>query len=57
MGIATIIPTMQSVALVSHNLGVVKKKKVSTKDILGLGVTNIVGASLIQTTAGFTSGL
>ena len=55
--IAGLIPTAQSAALVGHNIGHLKKKNISTKDILGLGVTNIVGTNLIQATAGITAGL
>jgi len=57
MAVANLIPTLQGAALVSHNVSKIKKKKISTKDILGLGVTNIVGASMIRQTAGITSGL
>jgi hypothetical protein len=39
------IPTIMETGLVKHNL---KKKK---KNLLGLGVDNIVGISLIQATA------
>jgi len=49
--IAGLIPTLQSVALVSHNLKVVKKKKPTTKDMVDLGVTNIVGTSMIKINA------
>ena len=49
--IANLIPTIQSATLVSHNLKQLDKKKVKTKDILNLGMTNIVGLSLIQTEA------
>ena len=49
--IANLIPTMNSVALVSHNLKVVKKKKTSAKDMVSLGATNIVGTSLIKAQA------
>jgi len=49
---ASLIPTIQSAALVSHNVGVLKKNNIKTKDILNLGVTNIVGTKLIQATAG-----
>lgn len=46
--IAGLIPTIQATQLVGHNLKVVKKKDKSIKDIIGLGVKNIVGISLIQ---------
>ena len=49
--IANIIPTMQSLALVSHNVKVVKKKKKTTEDIIGLGVGNVVGVSMIKLNA------
>jgi len=56
--VTKIIPTLQATALISHNVSKLSsKKKISTKDILGLGVTNVVGTSLIQATAGITSGL
>jgi hypothetical protein len=55
--IARIIPSIQSVQLVRHNLKKVKKKKVDTKDILELGIGNIVGVSLIKTEADLIEGL
>lgn len=45
-----LVPTMQSVALLSHNLPR-KKKKGKKKGIIGQGVENIVGISLIGVTA------
>ena len=44
------IPTIQSAGLVSHNLSYLNKKKKSKglSGMVGLGVTNIVGTSLIQ---------
>ena len=53
-GLAT---TGMSIGLVSHNIGVINKKKITTKDILGLGVTNIAGTSLIGAQAGIVAGL
>ena len=55
--IAGIIPTMSSVALVSENMRVINKKKTNSKDIMKLGVTNIVGTSLISAQAGLIAGL
>ena len=52
-----IVPTLQAASLVGHNLKVATKKKVSTKDILGLGITNIVGVSLIGMESDLISGL
>ena len=55
--IADLIPLAQSAQLAGHGFKVATKKDKTIKDIVGLGVTNIVGASLIQTTAGITGGL
>ena len=55
--IAGLIPTIQAAQLAGHNLKVATKKKTSTKDILGLGVTNIVGVSLIQAESQIIGGL
>ena len=49
--------TGMALGLVGHNIGVAKKKKITTKDILGLGITNIVGTSLIRGQAGIVAGL
>lgn len=38
----------QSAALAVDNLGLIKKKKISSKDFLKQGVKNIVGISLIR---------
>ena len=42
-----------SAGLVKHNLEYLKSKK-KKKSLLGLGVENIVGTSMIQSTAQFT---
>ena len=55
--IAKLIPTIQAVGLVNHNLKAVNKKKSSTKDILKLGVTNVVGTSLIKLESDFIAGI
>lgn len=46
-----LVPVMQSTQLVGENLKLVKKKKTSTKDIVGLGIKNIVGTNLIKINA------
>lgn len=46
--IASIIPSLQSIALVNENLKQVKKKKTTSKDMIDLGMKNIVGSSLIK---------
>ena len=45
---------MQSIALASHNVEFVKKEKKTAGDFIGQGVTNIIGASMINETAKFT---
>jgi len=49
--IAKLIPTLQASALAGENLKVVKKKKIKTKDMIGMGTKNIVGISLIKINA------
>ena len=39
---------VQALSLVGANIGVAKKKKISTKDIAKLGILNIVGVSLLK---------
>ena len=49
--IVNLIPTAQALSLAGHNIGIAKKKNVGAKDIIGAGVTNIVGLPLIRQTA------
>ena len=49
--------TAQAIALVGEGAKVVKKKKVKTKDIVGLGIKNIVGVEFIKLQAQAASGL
>jgi len=49
-----IIPLAQSVALASHNVKFAKKKDKDVEDFMRVGVTNIVGANLIDETSKFT---
>ena len=44
-----LVPTIQAAALVGENLKVAKKKDKSMGDMIGLGMKNIVGTSLIKT--------
>jgi len=56
--IAGLVPTMMGVTMVSDNLKVVNsKKKMKTKDVVNMGVKNIVGASMLKSTAGIIGGL
>ena len=45
--IASIIPISMSVGLIGENLKQLNKKKTTSKDMVKLGVTNVVGLSLI----------
>lgn len=50
-----VVPGLQATALVGHNLGAIKNigsTKFGLKKMTKLGVTNIVGTSLIGATAG-----
>jgi len=44
------VPTFMAAGLVEHNLDYIKKKK-KRRGLLGLGVDNMVGTSMIQATA------
>lgn len=55
--IMKIIPTIQSASLVKHNLKALDKKKTKTKDIVDLGVKNVVGTSMIKINADLISTL
>lgn len=50
--IARLANTAQAVNLVGYNIGKVSKKKIDTKNILELGVGNIVGVEMIKTVGG-----
>jgi len=55
--IMSLIPTVQAAVLVGENVKVVKKKKVKTKELVGLGAKNIVGIELIKLESGLIAGL
>lgn len=46
--IMNIVPMVQSASLVNENVKFLNKKKVKTKDIVKLGMKNIVGVNLIK---------
>ena len=48
---------VQALSLVGASIKVAKKKKVKTKDIVGLGFKNIVGISLIKAQKDIASSL
>ena len=47
----------ESAALAGENIKVLKKKKITTKDMLKMGMTNTVGISLIKAQADIVGGL
>ncbi len=55
--ILNLIPTLQATALLSENVRVAKKKKVDTKDLIGLGVKNIVGTEFIKLESSLIAGI
>ncbi len=55
--ISSLIPTLTAVALTSENIKVVKKKKKTTKDIVGLGMKNILGIGIIKLESDLISSL
>ena len=50
-------PLAMSASLLNENLKEVKKKKHTTKGIVGLGMKNIIGVSLIKAEADLIGGL
>lgn len=46
--ILKIVPTLQAASLAKHNVDVAMKKDKKPGDIVGLGVTNIVGIEMIK---------
>ena len=54
--IAGLIPTIQATSLVNENIKSTKKKS-GTKDILGLGMKNIVGINVIKLESDLIAGL
>jgi hypothetical protein len=46
--IANLIPTIQSAQLVNENIKSLKGKKKTTKDMLDMGMKNIVGTEMIK---------
>lgn len=52
--IAKVIPVAMSAGLLQHNLNYLRKKKKKKRgSLLRLGITNIVGAAMIQESADF----
>lgn len=49
--IARIIPAVQSIDLIKHDLKAIKKKKKTASDVISLGTRNLIGVSLIGSTS------
>ena len=49
--IMNLVPTLQAASLVDANLKAVKKKNKTTKDMLDMGMGNVVGTSTIKINA------
>lgn len=46
--ILNLIPTIQAASLVNENIKKSKQKKTDTKDMIDLGMKNIIGVNLIK---------
>ena len=55
--IAGLIPTMQSISLVSYNVALAKKKNKTVGDFIKVGTGTIVGTELMRVNANFIGGL
>ena len=56
--VMNLVPTVSSLALVGENVRVATKKgKKKAGDIIWLGMTNIIGTSLIRAQAGMIGGI
>jgi hypothetical protein len=55
--IMRVIPIVQAASLVGENMKVLNKKKVKTKDVVNMGMKNIIGVSLIQAESQFINDL
>lgn len=53
LAILRTIPTFSSLAVLSHNLKYLKKKKMKSTDFVEQGVGNIVGTSMTREVANF----
>jgi hypothetical protein len=54
--IMNIVPIVQSASLLNENVKYLNKKKKKRGDLLKLGVTNILGASIIKAESDFING-
>ena len=52
-----LVPTMQSIAIASENVRLLKKKNKNVGDFIGTGVKSIVGIGLMKDTANIIGGI
>ncbi len=55
--ILRLVPTIHAAQLAKMNVDALEKKDTSTRDILSLGVKNIVGVNLIKVESSLIAGL
>ena len=55
--IARLVPTIQAASLVGHNMKIASKKKIDTKDMMNMGMTNVIGISMLKINADLIEGL
>ena len=55
--ILKLVPTLQAASLAKHNADVAMKKSKKPGDMVGLGVTNIVGIEMIKLESGLIGAL
>ncbi len=55
--IAGLVPTVHAAALLQENVKIAKKKDKKAGDLVGLGLKNIVGTSLIKVESDIIAGI
>ena len=52
-----LVPMAHSVAILSENVKFAKKKDIKSKDLIGLGLKNVVGIEFVKLESGLIAGL
>jgi len=55
--IMNLVPIAHSIAILSENVKVAKKKKVKSKDLIGLGLKNVVGIEFVKLESGLIAAI
>ncbi len=55
--IMDLVPMAHSVAILSENVMVSKKTDIKSKDLIGLGLKNVVGIEFVKLESGLIAGL